>query len=159
MLLPHTAQQAVDASVLPDARSWHSAITHNSSSEVVIFGGSTFDRDLNDVLSFSVGTRQRTLHESTGASPSPRFNHAACRAAGSMYIFGGNTEEGVLNDLWEYVLDARAWTQVVSAGVTAPPPRSDHSLIPLGNRMVVFGGLVQQEEVAGEKDYTFESAL
>jgi len=137
MLLPHTAQQAVDASVLPDARSWHSAITHNSSSEVVIFGGSTFDRDLNDVLSFSVGTRQRTLHESTGASPSPRFDHTACRAAESMCIFGGNTEEGLLNDLWEYALDARTWTQVISAWGSAPSLRWGHSLIPLCNRLMV----------------------
>jgi len=141
MLLPHTAQQAADASVRPDARAWHSAITYNSSSEAVIFGGLTLGSCFNDVLSFSVCTRQWTWHECAGASPSPRFGHAACRVAESMYVFGGRMTGGVaLNDLWEYALVTRAWTQVVSAGGSAPSPRHAHSLVPLGNRLVVFGG-------------------
>ncbi|KAJ1619438.1 hypothetical protein T492DRAFT_916000 [Pavlovales sp. CCMP2436] len=119
--------QAADASVRPDGRFGHSVITHNSSSEVVIFGGLAEDGScLNDVLSFSIGTRQWTLHEYAGASPSPRADHSACRDS--------------LNDMWEYALDTRAWTQLVSAGGSAPSPREGHSLIPLGNRLVVFGG-------------------
>jgi len=90
MLLPHTAQRAADASVRPDARGGHLAITHNSSSEVIIFGGLAEDgRCFNDVLSFSVRTRQWTRHECAGASPSPRGSHAACRVAKSMYKFRG----------------------------------------------------------------------
>jgi len=141
MLLPHAAQQAADASVHPDGRVGHSAITHNRSSEVVIFGGSADDRLLNDVLSFSVRTHQWTLHECAGASPSPRMDHAACRVAESMYVFGGDDSNNYsLNELWEYTLDTRIWTQVVGAGGSSPSPRSGHSLIPLVNRLVVFGG-------------------
>jgi len=139
MLLPHTAQTA-DASGRPAERYGHSEITHNSSSEVIIFGGITSDRDLNDVLSFNMCSRGWTLHECAGASPSPRHGHAACRVAESMYIFGGNSAGGSLNDLWEYALDARAWTQVVSTKGSAPSPRYGHSLISFGNRLVVFGG-------------------
>jgi hypothetical protein len=137
-LLAHTAQ-AADASVRPDGRGAHSAITHNSS-EVVIFGGSAADRRLNDVLSFSVRTRQWTLHECAGASPSPRYGHSACRVAESMFVLGGMTNEDSLNDLWEYALDMRAWTQVVSIEGTAPSARLGHSLIAFGSRLVVFGG-------------------
>ncbi|KAJ1624547.1 hypothetical protein T492DRAFT_911656 [Pavlovales sp. CCMP2436] len=142
MLPPHTAQ-AADASVRPDARAGHSAITHNSSSEVVIFGGFAYDHVLsfNNVLSFSVRTRQWTLHECAGASPSRRYGHSACRVAENMYVFGGHdSNEDSLNDLWEYALDARAWTQVICAGGNAPSLRWGHSLTPLGNRLVVFGG-------------------
>jgi len=142
MLPPHTAQ-AADASVRPDARAGHSAITHNSSSEVVIFGGFAYDHVLsfNNVLSFSVRTRQWTLHECAGESPSPRMDHAACRVAESMYVFGGDDSNNYsLNELWEYTLDTRIWTQVVGAGGSSPSPRSGHSLIPLVNRLVVFGG-------------------
>jgi len=70
MLLRHSAQAAV-ASVRPDARGGHSAITHNNSSEVVIFGGMVEDGFLNDVLSFSMHTRPWTRHECAGSSPSP----------------------------------------------------------------------------------------
>jgi len=141
MLLPHTAQ-AADASVRPDGRYGHSAITHNSNAEVVIFGGGTGSGDcLNDVLSFSVCTRQWTRHECAGASPSPRDDHVACRVAGSMYVFGGCTAMGLaFTDLWEYALDTRVWTQVVSARGSPPSPRVGHSLIPLGNRLMLFGG-------------------
>jgi hypothetical protein len=139
MLLPHTAQ-AANASVRPDGRGAHSAITHNSS-EVVIFGGTaTGPRCFNDMLSFSVRTRQWTLHECAGASPCPRFGHSACRVAESMFVFGGSTFEFAFNDLWEYALDTRAWTQVVSTGGSAPSPRLYHSLTPLGSRLVVLGG-------------------
>jgi len=64
----------------------------------------------------------------------------------------------LLNDLWEYALDTRVWTQVISAWGIAPFPSMDHSLIPLGNRIVVFGGLVPHEE-AGMVGYTHDSAL
>ncbi|KAJ1625164.1 hypothetical protein T492DRAFT_911127 [Pavlovales sp. CCMP2436] len=140
MLLPHTAQ-AADASVRHDARDGHLAITHNNSSEVVIFGGMADEGYLNDVLSFRVRTCQWTRHECAGASPSLRRDHSACRVAESMYVFGGNTGGNLLNDLWEYALDARAWTQVVSAGGSAPSPRFGHLLVPLGNRLLVFGGM------------------
>jgi len=139
MLLPHTAQ-AADASVRHDARDGHLAITHNNSSEVVIFGGMADEGYLNDVLSFRVRTCQWTRHECAGASPSLRRDHSACRVAESMYVFGGNTEGNLLNDLWEYALGTRAWTQVVSAGGSTPGRRFGHSLVPLGNRLVVFGG-------------------
>jgi len=73
MLLPHTAQ-AADASVRPDGRFGHSAITRNSSLEVVIFGGYVDEGISSDVLSFSMCTRQWTRHECAGASPSPRVS-------------------------------------------------------------------------------------
>ncbi|KAJ1624058.1 hypothetical protein T492DRAFT_882564 [Pavlovales sp. CCMP2436] len=140
MLLPHTAQ-AADASVRPDGRAGHSAITRNSSSEVVIIGGVTEDEGiLNNVLSFSMCTRKWTRHECAGVSPIPRSGHAACRMAESMYVFGGESNDDSLNDLREYALDTRAWTQVVGAGGSAPSPRSGHSLISIGNRLVVFFG-------------------
>jgi len=93
------------------------------------------------VLSFSVRKRQWTRHECAGASPSPRYGHAACRVAESMYVFGGidsNTDS--LNNLWKYAFDTRAWTQVVSSGGCLPYQRDGHSLVPLGNRLVLFGG-------------------
>eukprot|EP00302_Diacronema_sp_CCMP2436_P032062 CAMPEP_0179991216 /NCGR_PEP_ID=MMETSP0984-20121128/4868_1 /TAXON_ID=483367 /ORGANISM="non described non described, Strain CCMP 2436" /LENGTH=125 /DNA_ID=CAMNT_0021910495 /DNA_START=370 /DNA_END=747 /DNA_ORIENTATION=+ len=55
-----------------------------------------------------------------------------------MYVFGG---EDSLNDLWGYALDTCVWTQVVSAGESAPCPRTGYSLVPLGNRLMVFGGI------------------
>ncbi|KAJ1632226.1 hypothetical protein T492DRAFT_990639 [Pavlovales sp. CCMP2436] len=70
-----------------------------------------------------------------------------------MYIFGGGTAGVSLNDLWAYALGARAWTQVVSAGGSAPSPRGGTSLVPLGNRLVLFGG--SDPNVAS----SFDSAL
>jgi len=106
---------------------------------VVIFGG-TADRCFNGVFSFSVGAHQWTRYKCSGASPSPRFDYAACRVAESMYIFGGNTENDSLNNLWEYALDTRTWTQVVNTTGSGPSPRVSHPLVPFGNRLVVFGG-------------------
>ncbi|KAJ1633171.1 hypothetical protein T492DRAFT_982778 [Pavlovales sp. CCMP2436] len=58
-----------------------------------------------------------------------------------MYVFGGDdVNNASLNDLWEYALDTRAWTHVLNTTESAPFPRSDPSLVPLGNRLVVFGG-------------------
>ncbi|KAJ1632196.1 hypothetical protein T492DRAFT_868653 [Pavlovales sp. CCMP2436] len=152
MLLPHTAQ-AADESVRPDARFGHSAITHNSNSEVVIFGGtgttgSGFHDVFKDMLSLSVCTREWTRHECVDASPSPRTDHLACRVADSMYIFGGRSAGGSLNDLWEYALGTRAWTQVVSAGgarhlramATRSTPARAPAAILCGGGVLVFGG-------------------
>ncbi|KAJ1634523.1 hypothetical protein T492DRAFT_566830, partial [Pavlovales sp. CCMP2436] len=110
-----------------------------------LFGGGDGECLLNDVWLFdtrtaAVRTHRWTRHECAGASPSPRYLHAACRVAESMYIFGGSAAEVLLNDLWEYALNARAWTQMVSTGGSAPSPRRGHSLVPLSNRLVVFGG-------------------
>ncbi|KAJ1624059.1 hypothetical protein T492DRAFT_882566 [Pavlovales sp. CCMP2436] len=85
-------------------------------------------------------TRQWTRHECAGARPSPRYGHSACHVAESIYVLGGHLAGGTINDLWEYALETRAWTQVVSAGESAPSLRSGHWLVPLGNRLVVFGG-------------------
>jgi len=75
-----------------------------------------------------------------------------------LYVFGGSSAEDYvsLNDRWEYALGTHVWTQVVSTGGSAPSLCWDHSLIALGNRLLVFGGCDESTDFASSALHCFD---
>ena len=115
---------------------------------LVLFGG---DNDQGDAgvwfLSLSEETRDWVALEPQGEPPAGRYGHSAVLdpATGRMLVFGGRDliTGTYLNQVWALHLDgATEWSHLTPVG-PAPAPRLHHAAIldPVGNRMIVFGGL------------------
>lgn len=76
---------------------------------------------------------------------SGREGQVACSIARKIYVFGG-VEQGLgdepqeLNELTVFDLDSFKWTAVKAHG-TIPPARSASSLVAVGTKLYLFGGL------------------
>lgn len=80
----------------------------------------------------------------TGTPPPARAAHTAVVCGGHMLVFGGNNGSTLYNDscaLRLGVADAGQlqWTALEATG-SIPTPRSGHSAVMVGTRMIVFGG-------------------
>lgn len=59
-------------------------------------------------------------------------------------------------DLWSYDIDSKVWQCVLPRSATgvypaaAPATRWLHSAVPIGNRMIVFGGVTESQQVVGD---------
>lgn len=62
-----------------------------------------------------------------------------------MYVFGGQENDNKkLNDLWQFDLQTCQWSQVdQSTSDYKPTPRSGHSTIVYGEKMYIFGGILE----------------
>lgn len=103
----------------------------------------------NDLHVFDVVTMEWQRIETKGAKPSPRAAHAAFIAKvtdqkssekDQMIIFGGRDPGGRQNDLFSLDLQTLEWVKV---GGKAPPARSFHSMVPLGEHQlaICYGGV------------------
>ncbi|MHC4402368.1 MAG: Kelch repeat-containing protein [Planctomycetota bacterium] len=79
-----------------------------------------------------------------GATPAPRFVHAACGdGEGNLWIFGGLTfDHADLGDLWCYSPSANRWRKVESPGGDVPGPRYGARMACCDGRLYLFGGNV-----------------
>jgi N-acetylneuraminic acid mutarotase len=130
----------------PSERSGHAMATLGD--KVVLFGnpgttgfntqaygpGDTWEWD-------GVKWTQRT----PAASPSARSRHAMATLGNKVVLFGGretvpiDPSQGIgalTNDTWEW--DGTAWTKRTPA--QSPPPRWEHAMVTLGDKVVLFGG-------------------
>jgi N-acetylneuraminic acid mutarotase len=62
-----------------------------------------------------------------------------------MYIFGGQEDDNKkLNDLWCFDMQTNQWGQVDQSGNSyKPTPRSGHSTVVYGDKMYIFGGILE----------------
>ncbi|KAL3866524.1 hypothetical protein ACJMK2_043817 [Sinanodonta woodiana] len=76
-----------------------------------------------------------------------REGQCTCSHGNKMYIFGGvlqsDTEILESNELHCFDIDTKTWSKVVVKG-QIPPPRSAASLVSVGNKLLLFGGLSQE---------------
>jgi hypothetical protein len=93
-----------------------------------------------------------------GDRPNPRMQAAAIfrpgagpNGQGQVVVFGGkNLLGGYFDDTWAFDLEQAAWAQLAtSAPPDRPAPRAGHSAIldPVGNRVIVFGGMLADDPV------------
>lgn len=74
----------------------------------------------------------------------------------SLYLFGGqNGNAETVNDFWKYELENKSWVKLNPLGET-PSPRSGHSLILSGKKILLFGGLL---EITQECNDTFRYCI
>ena len=63
----------------------------------------------------------------------------------ALYVFGGQNDfYDKMNDLWKFDLGTRTWSPIEAPEeAKQPTPRSGHTAVQLGGRMIVFGGIVE----------------
>ena len=86
-----------------------------------------------------------SLLRPVGAPPSPRAMHTACVVSDLLYVFGGwNAAQtaaygGFLNDAFALDVAQLRWHALPRRGAL-PAARGSHSMVPLGRRLLVYGG-------------------
>ena len=132
---------ALRPGVRPPARFGHTAVTHFSNQQMLVFGGWDGQQLLGDlwILDLSCGWKQLKVPN----GPCGRYRHTATVVLNRyMCIFGGVTENQVrLNDIFLFDMQRLAWTNVSVLGPKVPPARTFHEAAVMdGDRMIVFGG-------------------
>ena len=130
----------------PDGREGHTAIYDAANDRMVVFGGASCCRYLNDVWALSLaGDPAWTPITPPGAPPDTRGFHSAIYdpVRVRMIVYGGLTY-GLyfLNDIWVLPLvGVQPWSRITPGGQT-PRGSEGHTAIydPIADRMVVFGG-------------------
>ena len=83
--------------------------------------------------------------------PDPRQRHAATLISDTkMYIFGGQWDDIPKNDLFSFDLAQNTWEAVAPTSGTLPPPRSGHTLVGVGEKLVLFGGTGADGKALGD---------
>jgi hypothetical protein len=132
----------------PSPRNSHAAVHDPTRDMMYVIGGYDGANTLNDVWALKLDTapRWRQIH-TTGDLPLGRSSLGVVLDPGRdrILVFGGySLEKGPLNDLWELSLAGEhRWRELFPAGV-GPSPRTDFGMSydPVGNRIVLFGGIV-----------------
>jgi galactose oxidase-like protein len=129
----------------PAARLEASAIYDPVGVRMLVFGGGGASGDFNEVWQLSLsGPPAWSFLSATGSLPEARDGQSAVYDSNRhrMIVFGGSGST-FLNDIWSLSLDGSpAWTQVIPAG-TPPTARTRAAAVydPVGDRMIVFGGM------------------
>jgi hypothetical protein len=109
----------------------------------VMFGGTFYQEKfqyLNDLWVIDTDTMEWHKPKAAGHPPGARYGHSAAVVDTCVYVFGGKGSSKVLfNDL--HMLDVVRWTWSLVPSTTAPPlGRFGHSMVAVGDKLVVFGG-------------------
>lgn len=135
----------------PKPRQGHSAVWSPDLERMLVYGGWEDFRpgrpqvDSSDVWSFDPRSLVWERHAQSGATPPPRFRHAAAwdPARGEMVVFGGCcAPTGWFNDVWAYDPRANSWADRTPR--TGSPPYTNRvraAWDPTRDQMLVFGGL------------------
>ena len=75
---------------------------------------------------------------------------------GSLWLFGGYLDSAYSDDLFKLDVKAQQWIKIVAFG-TRPSPRSEHSMVGVGDNIYVFGGRTNYDEEGRSSEY--ESTL
>lgn len=118
----------------PSVRTRHSAVL--AGNEMIVWGGS-FGYTLADGARFDLQTN--TWKSLSPSGLAGREFTAATWSGREMLVWGGRIDIGVAADGARYNPDFNAWTPMTRVG--APPPRTRHEAIQLGNEMITWGGL------------------
>ncbi|XP_026193283.1 tip elongation aberrant protein 1 [Cyclospora cayetanensis] len=140
----------------PGARFWHSS--NISGDHMYVFGGACGSTLLGDLHALNLTTMEWQELKPRGRAPRPRVAHASALANGYLLIHGGmartvledtQAEASALNaadlatwylgDLHALSLSALTWHRLRVQG-DLPTPRMGHTLAPLGNSLLLWGG-------------------
>ena len=85
------------------------------------------------------------LQENASGGPIPRASQCSAVYGDKFYVFGGQDDDNnKLDDMWEYDLASSSWRQIqIPEGGLCPLARSGHSAVTYGNRMYIFGGILE----------------
>lgn len=131
----------------PSARAGHCAAVFPGTKHVVVYGGISKNRWMNDLFILEdmlAWTKVRPSNKSV--RPSARSYASLTPANGFLVLFGGNNKTRNFNDVHLLSTD-RTWSEPVILTRT-PPPRTGHCAVPTkdGKGVIVYGGWDDQGE-------------
>lgn len=160
-----------NATAKPSARAYHTAITLNSGSCLILYGGfdlvsNTIHHDVWELCFSDLETPlEWHLIDYKGDSPGSRYGHAAASLPGDrMIVFGGSSRfpNDFLNDAWEFDRILERW--IALNGIGDVKPRRFHSLTFIQGsastrQVVLYGGVERYAMINGTVDVLdYESA-
>ena len=122
-----------------------------SDGSFVVFGGFVNGSRTNELAKFTMANSQTIqsamLQENStgGGCPIPRASQCSAVYGDKFYVFGGQDDDNnKLDDMWEFDLASGSWRQIqIPDGGLRPLARSGHSAVTYGNRMYIFGGILE----------------
>ena len=152
----------LDISGIKPVSRWRHTATQISDSRMLVFGGFTATKHLNDMWIFDTSNETWLTAESNenhqydkprvsrwsnlpkkDEPPCPRGSHTATFFDDHLLIFGGNGGSGYIredfNDLHALDLHEWAWYEVETTG-EKPSARSGHQTVLAENNLIVMGG-------------------
>ena len=127
----------------PSPRYEHAAAFYSSINALCVFGGAVAEKPLNDVHILNLATNTWIKVKTNGESPSPRTMHSAGYDDSRLIVFGGGLQgANIVPDPRVHFLDitTHTWTSHLCGG-SAPSPRQGHSMVVVGQKLFVFGGM------------------
>jgi len=139
----------------PAPRWGHATFARNG--KLLVFGGSNTNACFNDfwectlestddACPFAITATWKLLcpenRRAYESIPCPRAGATLCVVNDVAYLFGGCRVSTTFNDLWKFDLSETGdilWQQVTTTGL-APTPRVGHSMLTIGNRLIIQGG-------------------
>lgn len=132
-----------DWSAFPERYEHSAFIPEHEPNEIVIFGGATKDKNLNDVQILDTETNCWCVALPSGKPPSERTCHSAAAIGNCLFIFGGgeNGAEPVQDDkLHVYNAKENSWSDSPVNG-PGPQPRHGHVMVAVENSVFIHGGM------------------
>ncbi|TPX38277.1 hypothetical protein SmJEL517_g00280 [Synchytrium microbalum] len=137
------------------------------SSRIYVFGGKdsngTAIAGNGQFITINPTTLATTTVGASGTAPTARYDHCAVRIGSTsmMVLFGtsklnaasATTPTNALNDAYIYDATANSWSKVAYTGTTQPSVRSGARCAFLNNKIYVFGGQTDSNNVLGDTWY------
>lgn len=133
--------------------------TDPQTGDVFMFGGEHASSLLDELWVFNFKTESWLYldprPDPDHGMPVGRRGHALAALNGKLYLFGGQSQDADLNDLWAYDIHTNAWEALTAA--PAPPARAGHSIVVIGDDIVVFGGFIFSLGAASSELWAFNT--
>ncbi|KAF8821028.1 Ras family protein [Cardiosporidium cionae] len=79
-----------------------------------------------------------------GSAPGSRVCPQLATVNSKIYLFGGADEEQSFDDLYSMEIEKVHWTELVATGFSKPTRRYGHTICSWMDKLVLFGGLVEE---------------
>lgn len=116
----------------------------------IVFGGFVNGSRVDEVIQFeptTVSVKGELLAGgNTGnCGPCVRASHSSVVHNDKLYIFGGQDDDNnKLDDLWIFDLGSKSWNEIApDASGFKPIARSGHTAVVWGQKMYIFGGILE----------------
>ncbi|CAE6444212.1 unnamed protein product [Rhizoctonia solani] len=128
----------------PPERLGHTMIAYEK--KLYMFGGKNNATSYNDTWCFGTTTRTWIELESTGSIPPPRAYHTVALVGDAVCVFGGLGERyREIGDTWSFRINEQRWYKFPCIN-TQPSERRGHIAATIGRRVLVVGGMSNQEQ-------------
>jgi len=141
-------QRLVTTGYLPQNRKKHSITLFGN--DLFVFGGVDLInyQFLNDIHTLNLKSLEWVQQAVKGPVAEPRGGHTSTVLASKVFVWGGGSQKYGFNELHYCDPDDKyMWFKKKGMG-SVPAPRSSHSATLIGDKWLIFGGLLEDNKTA-----------